>query len=252
MFFRKKETVRDSLAQKKIPEHIGIIMDGNGRWAKQRGLPRSAGHKAGAETLKRVVEYCETIGVRVITAYAFSTENWSRPKEEVDALMDLLYQYLSEADKNLAGKNTVIRVIGNRSGLPERIREKIDYAENISKDKTGLILNLAINYGGREEITNAAKVLAEKAACGSLNPEDITEETLSQLMYTAEVCDPDMIIRPSGEQRLSNFMLWQSAYAEFWYSDVNWPDFSSRDIDRMILDYQKRDRRFGGRKQERK
>ena len=248
MAFWNKNKKELSYDKNNIPKHIGIIMDGNGRWAKRHGLPRSAGHKTGAETLKKIAEYCDSIGVEAITAYAFSTENWSRPKEEVDALMDLLYDYLANADKNLAGKNSVIRVVGNIDGLPERIREKVGHAEEISKDNTGLILNLAVNYGGREEITHAARTLAEQVKQGTLQPEDITEDSLSRLMYTAHVPDPDVIIRPSGELRLSNFMLWQAAYSEFWYSNINWPDFSPKDIDRMIADYQKRDRRYGGRK----
>lgn len=230
-----------------IPKHIGIIMDGNGRWAKKRGLPRSAGHKAGADTLKKIAEYCDSIGVEAITAYAFSTENWARPKEEVDALMNLLYDYLSNADKNLAGKNSVIRVVGNVDGLPERIRNKIGHAEEITKKNTGLILNLALNYGGREEITQAARILAKQVQQGQLQPEEITQDSISRHLYTSHVPDPDVIIRPSGELRLSNFMLWQAAYSEFWFSHINWPDFSPRDIDQMIADFQKRDRRYGGR-----
>ena len=243
-WIKKKQTPEKDWV---IPKHIGIIMDGNGRWAKKRGLPRSVGHKAGADTLKKIVEYCDSIGVQALTAYAFSTENWSRPKEEVDALMDLLYDYLANADKNLAGKNSVIRVVGNIAGLPERIRDKIVHAEEISKNNTGLILNLAVNYGGREEITHAARELARQVQSGQLQPEDITEDSISRMLYTSHVPDPDVIIRPSGELRLSNFMLWQAAYSEFWYSNINWPDFSPKDIDKMIADFQHRDRRYGGR-----
>lgn len=243
-WIKKKQTLEKDWV---IPKHIGIIMDGNGRWAKKRGLPRSAGHKAGADTLKKIVEYCDSIGVQALTAYAFSTENWSRPKEEVDALMDLLYDYLANADKNLAGKNSVIRVVGNIAGLPERIRDKIGHAEEITKNNTGLILNLAVNYGGREEITHAARELARQVQSGQLQPGDITEDSISRMLYTSHVPDPDVIIRPSGELRLSNFMLWQAAYSEFWYSNINWPDFSPRDIDKMIADFQHRDRRYGGR-----
>lgn len=243
-WIKKKQTPEKDWV---IPKHIGIIMDGNGRWAKKRGLPRSVGHKAGADTLKKIAEYCDSIGVQALTAYAFSTENWSRPKEEVDALMDLLYDYLANADKNLAGKNSVIRVVGNIAGLPERIRDKIVHAEEISKNNTGLILNLAVNYGGREEITHAARELARQVQSGQLQPEDITEDSISRMLYTSHVPDPDVIIRPSGELRLSNFMLWQAAYSEFWYSNINWPDFSPKDIDKMIADFQHRDRRYGGR-----
>lgn len=240
-FWKKKEQLSGE-----IPQHIGIIMDGNGRWAKKRGLPRSAGHKAGAETLKKITEYCSDIGVKAITAYAFSTENWSRPKEEVDALMDLLYDYLSNAHKTLAGKNTVIRVVGKVDGLPKRIQDKIVETEAMTSKNTGIRLNLALNYGGREEITHAARTLAREVKEGRLKPEEIDEQQIGKHIYTHDLPDPDIIIRPSGELRLSNFMLWQAAYAEFWFSDINWPDFSRHDVDRMIRDYQKRNRRFGG------
>ncbi len=244
-FWKKKKA--EPIASMRIPQHIGVIMDGNGRWAKKRGLPRFAGHKAGVDALERIVEYCDSIGMQAITAYAFSTENWFRPKEEVDALMNLLYDYLANADKHLAGKNIVIRIVGNIGGLPKRIQEKVSFAEEVSRKNTGITLNLAVNYGGREEITHAARELARQVAAGDLTPEEINEDSLNRLMYTAHVPDPDVIIRPSGELRLSNFMLWQAAYSEFWFSDINWPDFAPKHIDQMIADYQNRDRRFGGR-----
>ncbi len=244
-FWKKKKA--EPMASMRIPQHIGVIMDGNGRWAKKRGLPRFAGHKAGVDALERIVEYCDSIGMQAITAYAFSTENWFRPKEEVDALMNLLYDYLANADKHLAGKNIVIRIVGNIGGLPQRIQEKVSFAEEVSRKNTGITLNLAVNYGGREEITHAARELARQVAAGALTPEEINEDSLNRLMYTAHVPDPDVIIRPSGELRLSNFMLWQAAYSEFWFSDINWPDFAPKHIDQMIADYQNRDRRFGGR-----
>ena len=244
-FWKKKKA--EPIASMRIPQHIGVIMDGNGRWAKKRGLPRFAGHKAGVDALERIVEYCDSIGMQAITAYAFSTENWFRPKEEVDALMNLLYDYLANADKHLAGKNIVIRIVGNIGGLPKRIQEKVSFAEEVSRKNTGITLNLAVNYGGREEITHAARELARQVAAGDLTPEEINEDSLNRLMYTAHFPDPDVIIRPSGELRLSNFMLWQAAYSEFWFSDINWPDFAPKHIDQMIADYQNRDRRFGGR-----
>ena len=244
-FWKKKKA--EPIASMRIPQHIGVIMDGNGRWAKKRGLPRFAGHKAGVDALERIVEYCDSIGMQAITAYAFSTENWFRPKEEVDALMNLLYDYLANADKHLAGKNIVIRIVGNIGGLPKRIQEKVSFAVEVSRKNTGITLNLAVNYGGREEITHAARELARQVAAGDLTPEEINEDSLNRLMYTAHVPDPDVIIRPSGELRLSNFMLWQAAYSEFWFSDINWPDFAPKHIDQMIADYQNRDRRFGGR-----
>lgn len=227
-----------------VPRHVGIIMDGNGRWAKKRGLPRSAGHRAGAQVLRRITEFAEGIGVKYITAYAFSTENWKRPKAEVDALMDLLLEYLRDKEQ-LAGKRVIIRVIGDRSALSDEINREIDVVEEYTRGREGLTLYLAINYGGRQEIVHAMKELASQVKEGSLSPADLTEDMVSQQIYTDEVPDVDLIIRPSGELRLSNFMLWQSAYSEFWFSDINWPDFSNRDFTRAILDYQNRNRRFG-------
>ena len=240
--FKKKKIEID---RNNIPRHIGVILDGNGRWAKKRGLPRSLGHRAGADTLKKISEYCAAIGVGCMTAYVFSTENWSRPKDEVDYLMKLLYEYLSDAQRALAGKKTQIKVIGNLDMLNDELRAKIVEVEEMTADREGMRLNLAISYGGRDEIRSAVKKIARDVAAGKLSAEDITEEIISQNMFTAPFPDPDIIIRPSGEQRLSNFMLWQAAYAEFWYDDICWPDFSERDVDRVILDYQKRSRRYG-------
>ena len=244
MFFKRKKHTAE-LDPQNIPQHIGIIMDGNGRWATKRGLPRSAGHKAGAETLKKIVVYCNKIGVKSITAYAFSTENWNRPKAEVDALMNLLYTYLQQVEEQFAGTNVILRVIGDRTALSEKINKAIDYAESYTSTNTGLILNIALNYGGRAEICRAVQIAAEAVKNGTAKPEDITEEYLSGLMYTNSVPELDLIIRPSGEYRLSNFLLWQSAYAEFWFDSINWPDFSERDMEWAVLDYQKRNRRFG-------
>lgn len=249
LFFKKKK--REKLDETlKIPRHIGVIMDGNGRWAKMRGLPKSAGHKAGADVLKRIAEYCDELGMEAITAYAFSTENWSRPQKEVDYLMNLMYEYLRDAPNLLAGKKAKIRVVGRTDQLSDKIREEIVKTEEMTKNNTGIWLNLAVNYGGREEISHAARTIAEDVKAGRLDPSQIDEKLMSERMYTSFVPDPDVIIRPSGELRLSNFMLWQAAYSEFWYSDVFWPDFKESDIDRMILDYNKRDRRFGGRNEE--
>lgn len=244
MLFKKKgRTVQ--LDKDNIPKHIGIIMDGNGRWAKKRGLPRSAGHRMGAETLKKIVVYCNKIGVKCVTAYAFSTENWNRPQKEVDALMDLLYMYLQQVEEQFAGTNVILRVIGDRSRLSDKINSAIDYAEDYTKNNTGLVLNVALNYGGRAEILEAVKTAANKFAKGEISEADITEDYLSSLMYTKDVPELDLIIRPSGELRLSNFLLWQAAYAEFWFDDINWPDFSEKDMERAVLAYQKRNRRFG-------
>jgi len=228
-----------------LPKHVGIIMDGNGRWAKKRGLPRSAGHRAGAQNLKTITEFAGEMGIKYITAYAFSTENWKRPKEEVDALMQLLLDYLRDKDQ-LAGKNVTIRVIGDRSALSDEINREIDVIEDYTKDRDGMVLYLAINYGGRQEIVKAIGELCDKVQKGELAPDEVTEAMVSERIYTDDVPDADLIIRPSGELRLSNFLLWQSAYSEFWFSDINWPDFSTRDFTRAILDYQNRNRRFGG------
>ncbi len=228
-----------------MPIHIGIIMDGNGRWAKKRGLPRSAGHRAGANNLKTIAEYCGSIGVKYLTAYAFSTENWKRPKEEVDAIMDLLLQYLRDVDQ-LAGKNVVVRVIGDRSALSEEINREIDHVWEYTKDNTGLVMNIALNYGSRDELVHGMRVLAERVRRGELAPEDITEQMVSDSLYTAGQPDPDLIIRPSGELRLSNFLLWQGAYSELWFSNTNWPDFTTGQLAEAIAAYQTRSRRFGG------
>lgn len=227
-----------------LPRHVGIIMDGNGRWAQKRGLPRSAGHRAGAQNLKTITEFAGEMGIRYITAYAFSTENWKRPKEEVDALMQLLLDYLRDK-KQLAGKDVSIRVVGDRSALSDEINHEIDVIEDYTKDRDGMVLYLAINYGGRQEIVRAVNQLCRRVREGQLEPGDVTEAMVSGQLYTADVPEADLIIRPSGELRLSNFLLWQSAYSEFWFSDINWPDFSTRDFTQAILDYQNRNRRFG-------
>ena len=244
LFKKKKEEVR-SIDPNNLPRHIGVIMDGNGRWAKNRHLPRSAGHKAGADTFEKIVKYCDKIGIKAITAYAFSTENWNRPKAEVDNLMELLYNYLQMAEEKFAGTNIILRVIGDRSALSEKINKAIDHAIEITNGNTGIILNMALNYGGQDEIVRAARIAAEAVKNGEMAPEEITKDFLDKNMYTGDNPPVDLIIRPSGELRLSNFLLWQSAYAELWYSDINWPDFSEKDMEKAIIDYQKRNRRFG-------
>ena len=229
--------------------HIAMIMDGNGRWAKQRGLERSAGHKAGADVFRKICDYAAEIGIKYITFYAFSTENWKRPAGEVSAIMDLFRDYLFEAqereEENIA-KGMKIRYIGDRTALPEDIVRLIEQLENQSADKTTITVNLAVNYGGRDEILNAVKRLAKKVEAGELKAEDITLNDIDGNLYTAGQPDPDLIIRPSGEYRLSNFLIWQAAYSEFWFSDILWPDFTSDDLDKAIIEYSKRNRRFGG------
>ncbi len=236
MFFKKKTVIPDT-----VPTHIAIIMDGNGRWAKKRGLPRNAGHAAGSKTFKVIARYCNKIGVKHLTVYAFSTENWKRPKEEVDGIMNILRDYLKDS-KNYIKENIMLKFIGDRTPLPDDIKQLMLTAEDDSKNATGLCCYIAVNYGGRDEIVHAVR----KIAASGISPDDITEQTVSDNLYTNYYPDPDLVIRPSGEQRLSNFLIWQSAYSEFWFSDVLWPDFKPQHIDEAIAEYNKRNRRYGG------
>ena len=231
-----------------VPRHIAVIMDGNGRWAKKRGLPRKAGHKVGAETFRTIATYCKDIGVKYFTVYAFSTENWKRPQDEVDALMNLFRTYLKEAAETMVARGVAVRVLGDLSVLPADIQRQIDevhaLADTLGEDAA--TASLCINYGGRDEIKNAVRALAHDVQAGRLRPEDITEDTISAHLYTAHMPDPDLIIRPSGEVRTSNFLLWQSAYSEYYFTDVLWPGFSTKDMDAAIDDFNRRSRRFGG------
>ena len=232
-----------------LPQHIAFIMDGNGRWAKQRGLERSEGHKAGAKVFRRITEYCADIGIKYVTFYAFSTENWNRPKAEVQALMKLFKEYLLEADEREREndiRQSRIRFIGERGNLPKDLLKLIEKAERKSNKYSKITVNIALNYGGRAEITHAVKAIAQKVQKGELSVDDNTEQLISDNIYTAGQPDPDIIVRPSGEYRLSNFLQWQSAYSEFWYSDILWPDFTEENVNDIIRDYQKRNRRFGG------
>lgn len=244
MFFKNK--IKQEVDFSNLPSHIGVIMDGNGRWAKKRGLPRSAGHSKGADTLKKIVTECNKIGIKYITVYAFSTENWKRPKDEVDYLMNLLLNYLKDAENTLAGENVVIHAIGSRAELSEEIREQIVKTEKFTEKNSGIVMNIALNYGAREEIVHAAEQIAEEVKNGVLDPHDISAKTISEHLYTKNQPDPDLIIRTSGEERLSNFLLWQAAYSEFWFTDKLWPDFGVKDLYEAIADFQKRGRRFGG------
>lgn len=230
-----------------LPKHVGIIMDGNGRWAKRHALPRKSGHGMGAKTFEIISEFAGDIGLNAVTFYAFSTENWKRDKEEVEALMVLLEDYLDNGLTKLAGRNARIRFIGDRSAFPESFQKKQKHMEEATKKNSGLLLNIALNYGSRDEITRMVRAVADEAAAGKINPEDITEQFISDRLDTAGLPDVDLIIRPSGERRLSNFLMWQCAYAELWFDSVLWPDFSKNDLLRAIIDYQNRDRRFGGR-----
>lgn len=232
----KKNTNTDRI----IPTHIAVIMDGNGRWAKKRGLPRNAGHAAGSKTFKEIARYCNKIGVKYFTAYAFSTENWKRPQDEVEGIMDILRDYLKDS-KNYADENIQIKFIGDRSVLAPDIQQLMATAEEDSKVATGLKCYVAINYGGRDEIVRAVRKIVKEG----IRPEDITEQVIEAHLDT-DFPDPDLIIRPSGEERLSNYLIWQAAYSEFWFSDVLWPDFTGKHIDAAIDEYNKRNRRFGG------
>lgn len=232
-----------------LPQHIGIIMDGNGRWAKQRGLPRYKGHIEGAKTFRKIGEFAADVGIKCLTFYAFSTENWKRPQEEVDAIMQLFREYLIEAEERKAEneeKGISLRFIGDRAGIPADILALMEHTEAESSNKSNVILNIAINYGGRHEITQGIREIAEKIAAGEIKPDEITEDMISQHLYTKNIPDPDLIIRPSGEYRTSNFLTWQSAYAELWFTDVLWPDFTEDNLIEALREFENRNRRFGG------
>lgn len=239
----KKEIVLD---KNNIPKHVAIIMDGNGRWAKRRKLPRTMGHKAGVETIRRVIKEAHVLGIKYLTLYAFSTENWRRPEDEVSALMKLLVEYLRSEFNDLNKNDVVIRLSGDIEKLPYETKKEVLDAIDNTKNNKGIVLNIAFNYGGRDEIIRAVKIISEKVKNNSLNLEDINEELFEKYLYTVNIPDPDLIIRPSGEQRISNFLLWQCAYSEFWYSNVCWPDFKEEHLHEAIYDYQHRDRRYGG------
>lgn len=231
-----------------MPKHIGIIMDGNGRWAQERGLPRTDGHVAGAKVFRTISDYCHDIGIEVVTFYAFSTENWKRPATEVAALMKLFKEYLTEADEikyDRQKRGYVLRIIGDTGSIPKELQKLVASTQLEATEENTTIVNIALNYGGRQEILHSVKEIAKRVESGELKASKITEDDISAGLYTAGMADPDLIIRPSGELRLSNFLTWQSAYSELWFSDVLWPDFTTDDLDKAIMDYAKRDRRFG-------
>ena len=244
--FKKKQVQELSIEDIQLPEHIGIIMDGNGRWAKKRGLPRSAGHTAGAQTFRKIARYCSDIGIKYLTVYAFSTENWRRPSDEVDALMRLFKDYLQEAIRDFKDDSIVLKFIGDRSAFSPELLSLMNENEEESCDRDGMVLNIAMNYGGRAELVTAIREMANEVKDGSLSPEDISEELVSQHLYTKGQPDPDLFIRPRGENRTSNFLLWQSAYAEYVIMDVLWPDFTKEDLNQALIEFAKRNRRFGG------
>ncbi|KKY00373.1 UDP pyrophosphate synthase [Paraclostridium benzoelyticum] len=240
-----KNTIYD-INLSNVPTHIAIIMDGNGRWAKEKLLPRTVGHKAGVEAIRAVTKECSALGVKHLTLYAFSTENWKRPKLEVDALMNLLYTYLNKELKELHKNNVKITTIGDIDVLPGKSLDAIKNAIDITKDNTGLNLNIALNYGSRNDIKNAVVDIVKNCKSGKIDIEDITEDTITKYLSTKSIPDPDLIIRTSGEQRISNFLLWEIAYSEFYFTDVYWPDFDGNEVRKAIYVYQSRDRRFGG------
>lgn len=229
----------------KIPTHVGIIMDGNRRWAKEKGMIPSLGHKAGADNLKKVAEACEKFGVKHLTVFAFSTENWKRSKDEVKYLMDLFLSYAKSFRKRLDEKNYRVRMAGDKSALSQELQQEITYIEEATKNNDGLTINLAINYGGRAEIINATKIIAEKFKNGEISIEDINEDLINRNMQTYDSPDPDLIIRTGGEKRLSGFLIWQSAYSEFYFTKVYWPDFDDEELKKAITEYSNRKRNFG-------
>lgn len=239
IFSKKTQNTAGQVDMSRLPRHIAIIMDGNGRWAKMRGLPRTAGHKVGAETFRRIAKHCKKLGIQYLTVYAFSTENWKRPKEEVDAIMGLLDQYLREAIESMEQEKIRLRFFGDLSVLDPELRALAEKTNALSDTIEGVQANLCLNYGGRDEIVRAAKACAEAGV-------EWTEENFGKFLYSADVPDPELVIRPGGEQRISNFLLWQCAYSEFIFTPTLWPDFDEKTLEEAIIAYQQRDRRFGG------
>lgn len=243
---KKRINYENLIQADKLPRHIAVIMDGNGRWAHKRLLPRTMGHRAGMSTLKEIVQACSDLGIEILTVYAFSTENWKRPLEEVDYLMKLLVEFLRKEINELHQNRVRVRVLGNYNTLPLECQREIQDALQITSQNSGLLFNIAINYGARQEILDAVKNLAGQIAEGKINPEMISEQSFSSLLYTKGIPDPDLLIRTAGEMRISNFLLWQIAYTELWVTKSMWPDFTKEDLLQAVWDYQQRDRRFGG------
>jgi len=241
--FTAKQTI---VSDRPVPKHIAIIMDGNGRWATKQGLPRTAGHAAGSETFRKIATYCKNIGVDYLTVYAFSTENWKRSEEEVGAIMGLLKKYLFEALEKMEQDQIRLEFFGDLSRLSPELQELAEKTREISQKYEGFQANICLNYGGRDEIVRAAQAFAERCVKGTATPEELTEDVFGSLLFSAGIPDPDLVIRPSGEQRISNFLLWQSAYAEYYYTDVLWPDFDSDELEKAVAAFNRRNRRFGG------
>ncbi|QQY80846.1 isoprenyl transferase [Keratinibaculum paraultunense] len=248
LIMNKKESIelKSKIDINNIPSHVAIIMDGNGRWAKERFLPRTAGHQEGMKRVIEIVEVAEKLNIKYLSLYAFSTENWKRPKEEIEGLMKLLVQYIRSELNKICKNNIRIQTMGDISKLPETPRKEVERAIEKTKNNNKMVLNIGLNYGGRDEIVRAVKNILEDVKMGKINEKDINTKNFSNYLYTNGIPDPDLLIRPSGELRLSNFMLYQIAYTEFWFSDIYWPDFKEEHFYKAIIDYQKRDRRFGG------
>ena len=244
--FGRKTVKQNDISDRPVPHHIAIIMDGNGRWATSRGLPRTAGHGVGSETFRNIATYCRDIGVKYLTVYAFSTENWKRSEEEVSAIMGLLKKYLFEAIEKMEQDRIRLHFFGDLSRLSPELRELADRTEEISKGYEGFQANVCLNYGGRDEIVRAAREFARRCADGESNAEQLTEAEFGELLYSTGIPDPELVIRPGGEARISNFLLWQSAYAEYYFTDVLWPDFGPEELEKAIAEFNRRNRRFGG------
>ncbi|MCM1358879.1 MAG: polyprenyl diphosphate synthase [Prevotella sp.] len=243
--FGKKENREEQSLPTVLPQHVGFIMDGNGRWAKKRGLPRSFGHREGAKNFKKIVRYCKDIGLKNISFYAFSTENWQRPDDEINTIMELFRDYIVDV-RNFLSENTRMIFLGDKSAFDDDLREKMIKLEEDTAHYTEMNLMMAVNYGGRDEIAHSARILAQQAIDGKIKPEDITEQSIADNLYTAGFPDVDLLIRPSSELRLSNYLIWQCAYAEYYFTDVLWPDFSPKDLDKALIEFNNRNRRFGG------
>ncbi|MDE5861935.1 MAG: di-trans,poly-cis-decaprenylcistransferase [Ruminococcus sp.] len=243
--FGKKENKEEQSLPAVLPQHVGFIMDGNGRWARKRGLPRSFGHREGAKNFKKIVRYCKDIGLKNISFYAFSTENWQRPTDEINTIMELFRDYIVDV-RNFLSENTRMIFLGDKSAFDDDLREKMIKLEQDTAHYKEMNLMMAVNYGGRDEIAHSARMLAQQAIDGKIKPEDITEQSVADNLYTAGFPDVDLLIRPSGELRLSNYLIWQCAYAEYYFTDVLWPDFSPKDLDKALIEYNNRNRRFGG------
>ncbi len=247
-FFGKKNDKKESVdvTDLVLPVHVGIIMDGNGRWAKKRGLPRKAGHSEGAKTFRKITRYCSEVGIKYLTVYAFSTENWKRPQDEVNSLMKLFKSYLEEALSDFKDDDIVVKFIGDKSHFTKDLQKLMTENEESSKNRSGMVLNIAMNYGSRDEIVRAVKNICSDVKSGKISDAEIDENLISSYLYTSGQPDPDLIIRPSGEYRISNFMLWQSAYTEFVIMNKLWPDFQKSDLDEALRIYSHRSRRYGG------